>query len=99
MRGLKTQEEKRFNRFWEIVQDTAKAQGKVFFLDCGEGREFLFDDMEGEDLRGWFIPLEKVIEFEPEWMKNDVSDKWTDYIFWAEWKNDNGIVTVEFNTY
>lgn len=99
MQGLRTQEEEKFNRFWEIVQNTAKAQGKMFFLDCGEGREFFLEDMEGEDLRGWLIPLEDFAEFEIEWMKNNISDKWIDNIFWAEWENTDGHITVQFNTY
>lgn len=99
MQGLKTREDKKFDKFWDIVQETAKRQNKMFFLDCGEGREFFLDDMEGEDLRGWLIPLNKVAEFEPDWKNNEVSDKWVDNIFWAEWNNTNGVITVEFNTY
>ena len=99
MQGLKTQESQKFNKFWGIVQDAALSKGKMFFLDCGEGREFFLDDMEGEDLRGWLIPLDDINEFEKEWLKDDVSDKWVDNITWAEWKNTDGVVTVEFNTY
>lgn len=97
MQGLRTQEGEKFNKFWDIVQETAKQQGKMFFCDCGEGREFFLEDMEGEDLRGWLIPLDKATEFESEWIKNEVSDQWD--FHWAEWKNTEGIITVEFNTY
>lgn len=99
MQGLRTQEDKKFNRFWEIVQNTANEQGKMFFLECGEGREFFLDDMEGEDLRGWLIPTENIEEFKKEWEADNVSDKWIDNIFWAEWMNTGGTITVEFNTY
>lgn len=99
MQGLKTQENEKFNKFWNLVQEIASKQGKRFFLDCGEGREFFLDDMEGEDLRGWLIPIDDVEEFEKEWKKNHVSDKWIDNIYWAEWKEINNIITVEFNTY
>jgi hypothetical protein len=99
MLGLKTQENDKFNTFWEIVQKTAELQENKFFMECGEGREFFLDDMEGEDLRGWLIPLEQVDEFEPEWLMDNVSDKWIDNIFWAEWKDTDGVITVEFNTY
>lgn len=99
MQGLKTQESEKFNKFWELVQKAALKQDKKFFLDCGEGREFFLEDMEGEDLRGWLIPLDKVKEFEPVWKADNISDDWIDNISWAEWSNVNGIVTVEFNTY
>lgn len=95
----KQEKEQKFNRFWEVVQNTAFQQGKKFFMECGEGREFFLEDMEGEDLRGWLIPLELSEVFEPEWMQNDISDKWIDNIFWAEWENTNGVITVKFNTY
>lgn len=99
MQGLRTQEDEKFNKFWNIVQRTAKRQGKIFFCDCGEGREFFLEDMEGEDLCGWLIPEGQEKEFEPEWLMDDVSDKWADDIFWAEWKNTDGVITVEFHTY
>lgn len=95
----KQEKEDKFDKFWDIVQNTAEQQGKKFFMECGEGREFFLEDMEGEDLRGWLVPLEQIGEFEPEWTENRVSDKWLENIFWAEWKNTDGIITVEFNTY
>lgn len=99
MRGLRTQENEKFNRFWEIIQSKAASEGMMFFADCGEGREFFLENMEGEDMRGWLIPANQIEEFKPEWEKYDVSDKWIDNIFWAEWSIQNGIVSVEFNTY
>lgn len=99
MQGLRTQENEKFNKFWNIVQKEAKSQGKKFFCDCGEGREFFLEDIEGEDLRGWLIPMDKADEFQPEWENDNVSDKWIDNIFWTEWKDTDGIISVEFNTY
>lgn len=99
MQGLRTQENEKFNKFWNLVQHTANKQGKIFFCDCGEGREFFREDMEGEDLRGWLIPLDKSNEFEPEWLKNNVSEEWIDSLCWAEWKATDNMITVEFKTY
>ncbi|MDF2537987.1 MAG: hypothetical protein K0S76_1008 [Herbinix sp.] len=99
MQGLRTQENQKFNKFWNLIQSTAKNQGKVFFCDCGEGREFFLEDMEGEDLRGWLIPLDKANEFEPNWLVDNVSDVWLDNLCWAEWKDTNGMISVEFITY
>jgi hypothetical protein len=99
MQGLKTQESPKFNNFWNIVQETAEKQGKKFFCDCGEGREFFLEDMEGEDLRGWLIPEDQAKEFELEWLMDNVSDKWIDNIFWAEWKDTDRTITIDFKTY
>lgn len=99
MKGLKTQESEKFNNFWKIVQAKAASQGKVFFADCGEGRDFTLDNMEGEDMRGWLISEAQVEEFQVEWEKGRVSDKWIDDIYWAEWNIQDGILSIEFNTY
>lgn len=99
MRGLKTQEGNKFNKFWDIVSSQALKNNKIFFLECGEGREFETEGMEGEDLRGWLIPIDKADEFEKEWLKDNVSDKWLDFIIWAEWRNKNGHISVEFVSY
>lgn len=99
MQGLKTQESEKFRRFWNIVQKTASNQGKRFFLECGEGREFSNEEMEGEDVRGWLIPTNEIDEFKPEWEADNVTDKWIYNIFRAEWSDTNGNITVEFKTY
>ena len=49
MLGLKTQESLKFNRFWQLIQDTARNFGCVFFGFAGEGRDFETPTMEGED--------------------------------------------------
>lgn len=99
MQGLRTQESDKFNRFWNIVQETAKNKGMIYFADCGEGRDFETEDMEGEDFCGWLVPIDKAEEFEPDWKNNSVSDEWIGNMIWAEWNNDNGIISVEFNGY
>lgn len=98
MKGLKTQEGSRFERFWSIVQRAAQQQGKVFFLDCGEGRDFETADMEGEDLFGWLIPQADADAFEAEWKSGHIGDRWTDFTSWVIWSDDGGI-TVDFKTY
>ncbi|MCH5273935.1 MAG: hypothetical protein J1E35_09705 [Lachnospiraceae bacterium] len=52
--------------------------------------------MEGEDFCGWLIPLEQAEEFEDEWKRDDVSDKWIDNMIWIKWKKDNDTISVEF---
>ena len=64
MKGLRTLENDKFNKFFELVQKEAKKQDSVFFLDCGGGNLFENASFECEDLFGWLIPQEKVNEFE-----------------------------------
>ena len=46
MKGLRSQESEKFNRFWDLVQDEAATQGCVFFGDCGEGRDLVTEELE-----------------------------------------------------
>ncbi len=89
MVGLRTCEGEKFERFFELVQKEALKQGKVFFLDSGEGHDFDNGFMEGENISGWLIPTEKADEFEKEYMKiHDDPEGWYDYFCWAEWENE-----------
>ena len=45
MRGLKTQESEKFQRFHELVQRQAEKQNGVWFGFAGEGNEFETDQM------------------------------------------------------
>ena len=102
MRGLRTQEGAKFNRFFQLIQDEAAKTGAVFFAFAGEGRDIILPNLEGEDLSGWLIPADKADEFEKEW-KTDNSlnhlEKWSDYFMWAEWSEQNGAISIQFNSY
>lgn len=102
MRGLKTQEGAKFNRFFRLIQDEARKHNAVFFAFAGEGREIFLPDIECDDMSGWLIPMEKADEFEKEWnVDNSGShlEKWSDYFTWAEWSEQNGVISVQFNSY
>ena len=103
MRGLKTQESEKFNRFHELIQKTANKQGMVWFAFAGEGNDFKTDEMEGEDVSGWLIPKKSADEFEKQWIKNhDIStlERWEDFFIWAEWrKAGDGTISIEFVRY
>ena len=99
MRGLKIRESDGFNAFFQIVQKHAHNGGMVFFLDCGEGRDFEAAGMEGENLRGWLIPTSQSARFEKEWSQGEPSDEWMDFIRWAEWELNSGEVIVSFYDY
>ncbi len=74
-------------------------------MDTGEGREYITDDMEMEDLSGWLIPLERSEEFMQHWAKEEfphnIPDELDDtfYVF-AIWSiDDDRKVQIKFNKY
>jgi hypothetical protein len=70
MKGLRTQENNKFLKFFKLVQEEASKFDSVFFLDCGQGNVFSNNQIECEGLFGWLIPKEKVKEFEPFFLDN-----------------------------
>ncbi len=99
MQGLKKQENEKFNKFWEIVQNEAERNEARFFLDCGEGREFSTDTMEGEDLSGWLIPNKEAEEFEKLWKAGEDIKRFSEFICFAEWEKMGENIVVEFVRY
>ncbi len=96
MKGLRTQESKKFVDFFQLVQEKAAEHDAVFFLDAGDGNEFTTPTMEGENLQGWLVPLADVEEFETMWLLGEEDDQWVDFFCWAEWQMTNGTITVTF---
>ena len=96
MVGLRTQESKKFNTFFELVQNKAQARGAVFFLESGDGNEFETEAMEGEELQGWLIPEEKASEFDKIWREWKENDEWVDFFCWVEWSRNGNSVDVSF---
>lgn len=94
MRGLKTQEGRKFERFFSLIQREAAKKDAVFFLECGEGHDFSTDRMEGEDLRGWLIPIEQADRFEKEWKAGSPGDEWAGRIAWATWSGSESSPTI-----
>ena len=82
--------------FWNLVQEAAHERNCSFFIDCGEGREFETDDMKGEDLFGWLIPQNKKYEFSQEFREGNVSDKWSEFLVFAFWEENNGSIAIRF---
>lgn len=78
--------EQKENKFWTLVQDEARRQGKMFFEDVGIGREIETDNLVAWDTIGWLIPLDKV-----ELFRNAVRTSTHDT---AEW--DEFLVAEEF---
>lgn len=99
MRGLRTQENDKFCRYFALVQTEAEKHGAVFFVEAGDGNDYVTDSLECEDLMGWLIPNTKIQEFEPLWRTYRVDDAWTDYFLWAEWYLEDGDIHVRFQDY
>ena len=97
MRGLRTQEEEKFKKFFNTIQDKAREQNKVFFAESGEGHDFETYTMEGENLSGWLIPLDEADEFEQAFINRSIDDaKWDKFIAFAEWRWDNNKLIIDF---
>lgn len=97
MQGLRTQEDRKFENFFSIVQIAAKEKGCIFFGDSGEGNELIEPDMEGEDLFGWLIPEGQADDFEREFVAFKVSDKWESFQRFAHWKKNDEHIEISFS--
>ncbi len=97
MLGLRTQENSKFLKFWNIVQEKAREHNKTFFLDCGEGNVYENQEIECENLSGWLIPDDKLEDFQKIFTTNSsISDEWENTITFVSWSLKNGNIIVEF---
>ena len=97
MVGLRTQENIKFMRFWEMIQNKASEMNCTFFLDCGEGNDYSDDTIECENLTGWLIPNEKRDEFEAVFLSNDsIDDKWAEFLSLVKWEHNNNSIRILF---
>ena len=94
MRGLRTQEGEKFERFFSLIEKEAEKKDTIFFLDTGEGRDFENDEMAGENLSGWLIPNGKVKEFETAYIERADLSEWIDHYAWVSWENKDGEIVV-----
>ncbi len=99
MRGLRTQEGSKFEKFFGVVQEIAKKHSKVFFLDAGLGKEIETDEYNGENLQGWLIPKEKADDFEKVFMNFQNTEDWDDFFAFLEWEEKNGKIEMFFEEY
>ncbi len=66
---------------WSLFKERLPKQIVSFFLDCGEGRGFEAETMEGEDLFGWLIPSHLVEKFEKQFNADKVdSTQWAAFV-------------------
>ena len=91
IQGLRTQETKKFENFFAVVQEAAKAKGCIFFFDTGDGRDIETEAFEGEDLMGWLVPEDKAKAFEKEWKTWKISSTWDKYFAFAIWNTPENL--------
>ena len=97
MLGLRTQENSKFLKFWNIVQEKARKYNKTFFLDCGEGHEFENQEIECENLSGWLIPDDKLEIFQKLFDNNElITNEWEKTVAFVVWSIKNGKIIVDF---
>lgn len=99
MTGLKREGEK-FERFWKLIQEQAEKENCKFFMECGEGRELVTDEISGEDIFGWLVPISQEVEFKKEWTKKvPVLDAWDNCLCIAEWTQIGNQIYINFSRY
>ena len=90
--------EEAFIPFFDLVQDEASKQGKVFFLDAGQGRDFFDDDLIGADLSGWLVDMSVADDFESQWRDgwDAIDDLFFDDFVWAVWSRTPKELKISF---
>ena len=93
-------EKNKFDAFMEIVQKEAHKKGSRFFISSGEGHDLITETLEGEDLFGWLIPLDRTKEFISEKSGDKFcEEKWEKFEIFAIWKLENGNVSIHFQEF
>lgn len=99
MRGLRTQEGKKFERFFSHVQKKANDEGRVFFLDFGDCRDEEFGDMLIDDLCGWLVPVGGADQFERVFLSDGNLERWDDDITWCISSVKDGNLNIQFEQF
>ena len=104
MRGLRTNEGAKFEKYFAIIEEEAKRLGGVFFSETGEGRDLDLEDIEICDLAGWLVPFDQADEFEALYLgRKDKeiwdSDRWDDMYIFVDYILYGDNVSVKFDKY
>ena len=104
MRGLRTNEGAKFEKYFAIIEEEAKRLGGVFFSETGEGRDLDLVDIEVCDLAGWLVPFDQADEFEALYLgRKDKeiwdSDRWDDMYIFVDYILEGDNVGVKFDKY
>ncbi|SFE13462.1 hypothetical protein SAMN02910327_00413 [Peptostreptococcaceae bacterium pGA-8] len=99
MKGLRTKEGSKFEKFFEEVQKEAEKQNSVFFLNFGECKDIEFKDMVVDDLFGWLIPNRFAPQFKKAFEKNDILKTFDEFLIWCIPEIKNNELTITFKTF
>ena len=104
MRGLRTNEGAKFEKYFYIVQEEAKKLGGVFFSETGEGRDLDLEDIEVCDLGGWLVSFDQADEFEALYLgRKDKeiwdNERWDNMYIFVDYMFDGNSVSVKFDKY
>ena len=104
MRGLRTNEGAKFEKYFAIIEEEAKRLGGVFVSETGEGRDLDLEDIEVCDLAGWLVPFDQADEFEALYLgRKDKeiwdSDRWDDMYIFVDYILEGDNVGVKFDKY
>lgn len=102
MRGLRTNEGAKFEKYFVIIEEEARKLGGVFFSETGEGRDLDLEDIEICDLAGWLVPFDQADEFEVLYLGGKDkeiwdSDRWDDMYIFVDYILDGDNVSVKFD--
>lgn len=94
-------EDEQFVNFFLLVQAKANEQGKIFYIDCGEGNIALIDNMLAMDLSGWLIDQPDAQEFESFWLEGSayIPDKFTKFECEEEWYLEDNAICINLITF
>ena len=99
IRFLRDAEDKKFMRFFGIVQSAAKELGKVFFLWTEENNPLMTDELDGGDLSGWLVNEADAERFDAIWRESidDIPEELDDTFCFAKWSMDDfGNISIRF---
>ena len=86
------------DKFLDLVKEEALKQGKVFFINSGEGRDEIINGMYVEDLSGWLIDVKDEERFKRQWSEgwDNIDDAFDKNFVFAIWERDNNKIKVKF---
>ena len=97
--GLRTLENMKFKNFFSyFIQREAAKNGKVFYLDSGEGHLLETEVFEMEDVSGWLVPYNEKEAFFKDWSSRTERDNWDDYYCVALWIKKGDSLTILFDS-
>ncbi len=101
LKGRNDLEDEQFVNFFLLVQAKANKQGKIFYLDCGEGNIALIGNALAMDLSGWLIDRSDAQEFESYWLEGSdyIPDKFTKFECEEEWYLKNNTICINLITF